>query len=69
MFLITCSYSIFAFVLVCSAVRESLQKVSQVRDSYQWVLNIPNQNLRMTFQEVNQALQYSALQKQVFTLC
>lgn len=37
---------------ICSAVRESLQKVSQVRDSYQWVLNIPNQNLRMTFQEV-----------------
>ncbi|XP_030016002.1 serine protease 56 [Sphaeramia orbicularis] len=37
---------------VCPGVRESAQQVSQVRDSYQWVLNIPNRNLRMTFQEV-----------------
>lgn len=37
---------------VCPAVRESIQKVTQVQDSYQWVLNIPNRNLRMSFQEV-----------------
>uniref|UniRef100_A0A673AQQ3 Serine protease 56 n=1 Tax=Sphaeramia orbicularis TaxID=375764 RepID=A0A673AQQ3_9TELE len=42
---------VFCF-LVCPGVRESAQQVSQVRDSYQWVLNIPNRNLRMTFQEV-----------------
>ncbi|KAJ0058753.1 hypothetical protein NL108_000462, partial [Boleophthalmus pectinirostris] len=38
--------------LVCPAVRESSQKVSQVRDLYQWVLNIPNRNLQMSFHEV-----------------
>ncbi|XP_072297481.1 serine protease 56 [Eucyclogobius newberryi] len=37
---------------VCPAVRESLQKVTQVRDVYQWVLNIPNRNLQMSFHEV-----------------
>ncbi|KAK7945699.1 hypothetical protein WMY93_001427 [Mugilogobius chulae] len=37
---------------VCPAVRESSQKVSQVRDLYQWVLNIPNKNLQMSFHEV-----------------
>ncbi|KAF0047025.1 hypothetical protein F2P81_000658 [Scophthalmus maximus] len=37
---------------LCPGVRESSQQVSQVRDSYSWVLNIPNKNLRMNFQEV-----------------
>uniref|UniRef100_A0AAV2JSN2 Peptidase S1 domain-containing protein n=1 Tax=Knipowitschia caucasica TaxID=637954 RepID=A0AAV2JSN2_KNICA len=37
---------------VCPAVRESSQKVIQVRDLYQWVLNIPNKNLQMSFHEV-----------------
>ncbi|XP_061695559.1 serine protease 56 [Syngnathoides biaculeatus] len=37
---------------VCPGVRESSQQVSQVRDSYHWVLSIPNKNLRMSFQEV-----------------
>lgn len=41
------------FPLVCPGVRESSQQVSQVRDSYSWVLNIPNKNLRMNFQEVS----------------
>ncbi|XP_057713837.1 serine protease 56 [Corythoichthys intestinalis] len=37
---------------VCPSVRETSQQVSQVRDSYNWVLNIPNKNLRMSFQEI-----------------
>ncbi|XP_028987625.2 serine protease 56 [Betta splendens] len=37
---------------ICPGVRESTQEVSQVRDSYSWVLSIPNKNLRMNFQEV-----------------
>ncbi|XP_077370410.1 uncharacterized protein prss56 [Festucalex cinctus] len=37
---------------VCPGVRETSQQVSQVRDSYHWVLSIPNKNLRMSFQEV-----------------
>ncbi|KAM8851302.1 uncharacterized protein prss56 isoform 2-T2 [Spinachia spinachia] len=37
---------------VCPEVRESSQQVSQVRDSYSWVLSIPTKNLRMNFQEV-----------------
>ncbi|XP_055084580.1 serine protease 56-like [Periophthalmus magnuspinnatus] len=37
---------------VCPTVRESSQKVNQVRDLYQWVLNIPNRNLQMSFHEV-----------------
>ncbi|XP_036939575.1 uncharacterized protein prss56 isoform X1 [Acanthopagrus latus] len=37
---------------ICPGVRESSQQVSQVRDSYRWVLNIPSKNLRMNFQEV-----------------
>ncbi|KAM8839473.1 uncharacterized protein prss56 [Synchiropus picturatus] len=37
---------------VCPAVRESSHQVSQVRDSYHWVLSISNKNLRMNFQEV-----------------
>ncbi|TNN67800.1 Serine protease 56 [Liparis tanakae] len=37
---------------VCPGVRESSQHVSQVRDSYRWVLSIPSKSLRMTFQEV-----------------
>nr|XP_046264812.1 serine protease 56 [Scatophagus argus] len=37
---------------ICPGVRESSQQVSQVRDSYKWVLNIPSKNLRMNFQEV-----------------
>ncbi|XP_033505577.2 uncharacterized protein prss56 [Epinephelus lanceolatus] len=37
---------------VCPGVRESSQQVSQVRDSYSWVLNIPGKSLRMNFQEV-----------------
>ncbi|XP_037131180.1 serine protease 56 isoform X2 [Syngnathus acus] len=37
---------------VCPGVRETSQRVSQVRDSYHWVLSIPNKNLRMSFQEV-----------------
>ncbi|XP_037314704.2 uncharacterized protein prss56 [Pungitius pungitius] len=37
---------------ICPGVRESSQHVSQVRDSYSWVLSIPSKNLRMNFQEV-----------------
>ncbi|XP_061654624.1 serine protease 56 isoform X1 [Phyllopteryx taeniolatus] len=37
---------------VCPGVRETSQQVSQVRDSYHWVLSIPNKNLHMSFQEV-----------------
>ncbi|KAM7400749.1 hypothetical protein PAMA_005101 [Pampus argenteus] len=37
---------------ICPGVRESSQQVSQVRDSYRWVLSIPNKNLHMNFQEV-----------------
>ncbi|XP_034558805.1 uncharacterized protein prss56 [Notolabrus celidotus] len=37
---------------LCPGVRESSQQVNQVRDSYSWVLSIPNKNLRMSFQEV-----------------
>ncbi|XP_051256762.1 serine protease 56 isoform X2 [Dicentrarchus labrax] len=37
---------------ICPGVRESSQQVSQVRDSYRWVLGIPSKNLRMNFQEV-----------------
>lgn len=37
----------------CPGVRESSQQVTQVRDSYRWILNIPSKNLRMNFQEVN----------------
>ncbi|XP_029309182.1 serine protease 56 [Cottoperca gobio] len=37
---------------VCPGVKESSQQVSQVRDSYSWVLSIPSKNLRMNFQEV-----------------
>ncbi|XP_044075109.1 uncharacterized protein prss56 isoform X1 [Siniperca chuatsi] len=37
---------------ICPGVRESSQQVSQVRDSYSWVLSIPSKNLRMNFQEV-----------------
>ncbi|KAF7662724.1 hypothetical protein LDENG_00227550 [Lucifuga dentata] len=37
---------------ICPGVKESSQRVSQVRDSYHWVLGIPNKNLRMNFQEV-----------------
>ncbi|XP_077471058.1 serine protease 56 isoform X1 [Stigmatopora argus] len=37
---------------VCPGVRETSQQVTQVRDSYHWVLNIPNKNLRMSFQEI-----------------
>ncbi|XP_076601722.1 uncharacterized protein prss56 [Chaetodon auriga] len=38
--------------IVCPGVRESSQQVSQVRDSYRWVLSIPSKNLHMIFQEV-----------------
>nr|XP_020451270.1 serine protease 56-like [Monopterus albus] len=37
---------------ICPGVREFSQQVSQVRDSYSWVLSIPNSNLSMNFQEV-----------------
>ncbi|TKS79927.1 Serine protease 56 [Collichthys lucidus] len=37
---------------ICPGVRESSQQVSQVRDTYRWVLNIPRKNLHMNFQEV-----------------
>ncbi|KAJ4937232.1 hypothetical protein JOQ06_001811 [Pogonophryne albipinna] len=37
---------------ICPGVRETSQQVSQVRDSYSWVLSIPSKNLRMSFQEV-----------------
>ncbi|KAK5859896.1 hypothetical protein PBY51_021415 [Eleginops maclovinus] len=37
---------------ICPGVRETSQHVSQVRDSYSWVLSIPSKNLRMSFQEV-----------------
>uniref|UniRef100_A0A3Q1JX36 Serine protease 56 n=1 Tax=Anabas testudineus TaxID=64144 RepID=A0A3Q1JX36_ANATE len=40
------------FLVVCPGVRESSQQVSQIKDSYSWVLNIPNKKLRMNFQEV-----------------
>lgn len=50
----------FLFVpAVCPGVRESSQQVSQVRDSYKWVLNIPSKNLHMSFQEVNCCLSFS----------
>nr|XP_054595516.1 serine protease 56 isoform X1 [Nothobranchius furzeri] len=37
---------------ICPGLREASQQVSQITESYSWVLNIPNKNLRMTFQEV-----------------
>uniref|UniRef100_A0A672FBZ1 Serine protease 56 n=1 Tax=Salarias fasciatus TaxID=181472 RepID=A0A672FBZ1_SALFA len=37
---------------LCPGVKESSQQVSQVRDSYSWILNVPSRNLQMTFQEV-----------------
>ncbi|XP_047446024.1 serine protease 56 [Mugil cephalus] len=37
---------------ICPGVTESSQRVSQIRDSYSWVLNLPSKNLRMNFQEV-----------------
>ncbi|XP_028329104.1 serine protease 56 [Gouania willdenowi] len=37
---------------ICPGVREFSMQVSQVQDSYSWVLNIPRRNLRMNFQEV-----------------
>ncbi|XP_029687522.1 serine protease 56 isoform X1 [Takifugu rubripes] len=37
---------------ICPGVKETSQQVSQVRNSYRWVLNIPGKNLRMNFQEV-----------------
>ncbi|XP_029929901.1 serine protease 56 [Myripristis murdjan] len=37
---------------ICPGLRESSQHVSQVRDSYRWVLGIPTKNLQMNFQEV-----------------
>ncbi|XP_034038480.1 uncharacterized protein prss56 [Thalassophryne amazonica] len=37
---------------ICPGVRESSQRISHIRDLYRWVLNIPNHNLRMNFQEV-----------------
>ncbi|XP_029970000.1 uncharacterized protein prss56 [Salarias fasciatus] len=37
---------------ICPGVKESSQQVSQVRDSYSWILNVPSRNLQMTFQEV-----------------
>ncbi|KAM4550899.1 uncharacterized protein prss56 isoform 2-T2 [Odontesthes bonariensis] len=37
---------------VCPGLRESSQQVSLIRDSYSWVLSIPNKNLHMNFQEV-----------------
>lgn len=39
--------------LVCPGLREASQQVSQIQNSYSWVLNIPSKNLRMNFQEVN----------------
>ncbi|XP_035993665.1 uncharacterized protein prss56 [Fundulus heteroclitus] len=37
---------------ICPGLRESSQQVSQIRESYSWILNIPRDNLRMNFQEV-----------------
>ncbi|XP_058495473.1 serine protease 56 [Solea solea] len=37
---------------ICPGVRESSQQVNQLKESYGWVLNIPNKNLHMNFQEV-----------------
>ncbi|XP_038575306.1 serine protease 56 [Micropterus salmoides] len=37
---------------ICPGVRESSQQVSQVRDTYSWVLSIPSKNVHMSFQEV-----------------
>ncbi|XP_054623218.1 serine protease 56 isoform X2 [Dunckerocampus dactyliophorus] len=37
---------------ICPGVRETSQQVSQVRESYRWVLSIPNTSLCMNFQEV-----------------
>lgn len=43
----------FFIPTVCPGVRESSLQVTQVRDSYRWILNIPSKNLRMNFQEVH----------------
>ncbi|XP_068196925.1 serine protease 56 isoform X2 [Antennarius striatus] len=37
---------------ICPRVRESSQQVSQVRDSYSWILRVPSKSLHMNFQEV-----------------
>ncbi|XP_015242181.1 PREDICTED: serine protease 56 isoform X2 [Cyprinodon variegatus] len=37
---------------ICPGLRESAQQVSQIQESYSWILNIPSDNLQMNFQEV-----------------
>ncbi|XP_054888695.1 uncharacterized protein prss56 [Poeciliopsis prolifica] len=37
---------------ICPGLRESSRQVSQIQETYNWILNIPNNNLRMSFQEV-----------------
>uniref|UniRef100_A0A3Q2FJE0 Serine protease 56 n=1 Tax=Cyprinodon variegatus TaxID=28743 RepID=A0A3Q2FJE0_CYPVA len=39
-------------LVVCPGLRESAQQVSQIQESYSWILNIPSDNLQMNFQEV-----------------
>lgn len=58
----------FSCSAVCPGVRESSQQVSQVRDAYRWVLNIPSKNLRMNFQEVNHRLRRSYVKRKDFIL-
>lgn len=41
------------FPVVCPGLRESSRQVSQIQETYNWILNIPNNNLQMSFQEVN----------------
>ncbi|KAM4727488.1 uncharacterized protein prss56 [Anableps anableps] len=37
---------------ICPGLRESSRQVDQIQESYNWILNIPNNNLQMSFQEV-----------------
>ncbi|XP_027877310.1 uncharacterized protein prss56 isoform X1 [Xiphophorus couchianus] len=37
---------------ICPGLRESSRQVSQIQETYNWILNIPNNNLQMSFQEV-----------------
>uniref|UniRef100_A0A087XI84 Serine protease 56 n=1 Tax=Poecilia formosa TaxID=48698 RepID=A0A087XI84_POEFO len=37
---------------ICPGLRESSRQVSQIQETYKWILNIPNSNLQMSFQEV-----------------
>ncbi|MED6292649.1 hypothetical protein CHARACLAT_002591 [Characodon lateralis] len=37
---------------ICPGLRESSQQVSEIQESYNWILNIPSNSLQMNFQEV-----------------